>query len=620
VTAQTPARPPPSTESIRPAPDQAVVARSWIRQARLVPVALAVITMFAFLPVLGNQFVDWDDTRNLLDNPHYRGFGWTQLRWMATQSHNGHFVPLAWLTLAFDYVLWGMNPLGYHLTSLVIHAGATAVLYLVARELILRSVRVSNAAATTGAAAAALLFGLHPMRVESVAWATERRDVLSGLFFLLTVLSYVRATASVGARRHWQLGASVAAHLAALLSKSITITAPLVLVILDVYPLRRLPPARGRWVSVPTVRILAEKLPHLTLSVAQALLTYHFFRADLSVGRFLSWRESLARVLSSLWFYPVKTLFPLDLSPLYEAPTSLSLSDPLVVRAGTAVVLVTFLAWLAHHRYPGVATAWVAYVVMLAPVSGTVSLGYHLTADRYSYLPCIGFAVLAGGAVAVALDASARRPGWSWLAPVVLGVTVISIVSLGVLTSRQARIWRDTASLWRHAVRATPECMVCQVNLGYELLNTSAPEAALSQFERALALHPGRAATYRSLGLALEALGRRDEAISAYRKGLTLDPRDLDLRMSLAAALLTDRPDESIRVVDGTWRFYPPKDLVHYFEDVVRHKPEAPVPRLGLVRAWWNLGDRDRARSELEVLRRLKPDLARLVEATIEPS
>jgi protein O-mannosyl-transferase len=220
-------------------------ARPEIRAARLVPVALAAVTVMAFLPVLGNGFVDWDDTRNFLANPHYRGLGWTQLRWMATESHLGHFVPLAWVTLALDYVVWGMNPAGYHLTSLVIHVASTVVLYFVARALIVRAAPVGAAAATTGAGVAALLFGLHPLRVESVAWATERRDVLSGLFFLLTVLAYVRSTAATGARRRWLLGASVAAHLAALLSKSITITAPLVLLVLDAYPLRRLPRLPG---------------------------------------------------------------------------------------------------------------------------------------------------------------------------------------------------------------------------------------------------------------------------------------------------------------------------------------------------------------------------------------
>jgi hypothetical protein len=584
-------------------------------------VALAAVTVMAFLPVLGNGFVDWDDTRNFLDNPHYRGLGWTQLRWMATESHHGHFVPLAWLTLALDYVVWGMNPAGYHLTSLLIHAAATAVLYLVARALVVRAAPVAAGAATAGAAAAALLFGLHPLRVESVAWATERRDVLSGLFFLLTVLAYVRSTAATGARRRWLLGASAAAHLAALLSKSITITAPLVLLVLDVYPLRRLPGSPRRWASGLAARVLGEKVPHALLSAAQALVTYQFFRADFGeVGRLLSWPESLARVLLSLWFYPLKALVPLDLSPLYEAPVGPGLAESSVLRAAVGVALVTALAWLLRRRCPGVAAAWVSYVIMLAPVSGAASLGYHLTADRYSYLPCLGFAVLAGGGVAVALDAAAGRPARRWLGPVALGITMVAVAGLGALTWRQARVWRDTMTLWGHAVRATPACALCHVNLGHQLLEAGAPAAALGHFRRALELQPGRTATYRSLGLALEALGRRGEAIDAYQEGLALAPRGLAVRLSLAAVLLAaGRLDETVGVVDGARRFYEPAALARYFEDVARHKPDAPVPRLGLVRAWRALGERERARAELEVLRRLHPGLADAVVAADEP-
>jgi tetratricopeptide (TPR) repeat protein len=258
---------------------------------------------------------------------------------------------------------------------------------------------------------------------------------------------------------------------------------------------------------------------------------------------------------------------------------------------------------------------------MLAPVSGAVSLGYHLTADRYSYLPCLGFAVLAGGGVAVALDAAARRPARRWLAAVVLGMTMVAVGGLGVLTWRQARVWRDTTSLWGQAVRATPGCVICHVNLGHQLLEASAPDAALPHFRRALELQPSRAATYRSLGLTLEALGRLGEAIDAYREGLALAPRGLAVRLALATALLAaGRLDETVGVVDGARHFYEPAALAQYFEDVARHKPDAPVARLGLVRAWRALGERERARAELEVLGRLHPGLASAVVAGGEPS
>jgi tetratricopeptide (TPR) repeat protein len=322
-----------------------------------------------------------------------------------------------------------------------------------------------------------------------------------------------------------------------------------------------------------------------------------------------------------LWFYPLKLLVPLDLSPLYEAPASLGLADPLVLRAATGVALVTALAWLLRHRCPGVATAWACYVIILAPVSGAVSLGYHLTADRYSYLACLGFVVLAGGGVAVALSVAVHRPVRRWLAPVVLGVTLTAVVGLGVLTWRQARVWRDTMSLWGQAVRATPGCVICHVNLGHQLLEANTPAPALGHFLRALELQPGRAGTYRSLGLALEALGRLDEAIDAYREGLARAPRGLPVRLSLATALLAaGHLDETVRVVDGARRFYEPDALARYFEDMARHKPDAPVPRLGLVRAWRALGERERARAELEVLGRLHPGLAGRIVAGGEPS
>ena len=581
-----------------------------------VPVALAAVTVLAFLPVLRNGFVAWDDTRNLLENPHYRGFGWAQLRWMATESHYGHFVPLAWLTLAADYVVWGMNPAGYHLTSLLIHVATTLTLYAVARALIAAAKPLAPSAVRGGAVAAALLFAVHPLRVESVAWATERRDVLSGLFFLLTVLAYVRATAATGARRRWLLTASVVAHLAALLSKSITITAPLVLLLLDIYPLRRLPGASGRWTVGSVARIAAEKAPHAALSVAQALLTRQFFRSDLESVQFLAWQESLSRVLVSLWFYPIKLLVPVDLSPLYQAPAGLHLGHPAVLRAAASVVLVTGLAWLLRRRCPGALVAWTSYVIMVAPVAGALSLGYHLTADRYTYVPCLGFAVLAGGGVAVLLDASVRRPERRVLGLATRVVIVLATVCLGVLTWQQAQAWRDSTSLWRQAVRATPDCVVCRVNLGHELLEASAPGPALEQFARARELQPDRAQTYRSLGLALEGLGRRDAAIDAYRAGLALTPPSLTLRLSLASALFAaGRLEETVGVVDEAGRFYAPNTLASYYGAAAQHRPEAPVPRLGLVRAWTALGDRDRARGELESLRRLAPGLADLAAA-----
>src|SRR5262245_6472913 len=188
------------------------------------PLGLIVVILLVFSPVLLNDFVDWDDDVTFVSNPHYRGFGWSQVRWMSTTMLGGHWVPFTWLTFAFDYLVWGMDPVGYHLTSLLIHTAGAVVFYYVARRLLGLASREAegSVAVQIGAAAAALTFAIHPLRVESVAWATERRDVLSGLFYLLAVAAYLRWQTSESGRRRWY-GYAVALAAGALLSKSLTL-------------------------------------------------------------------------------------------------------------------------------------------------------------------------------------------------------------------------------------------------------------------------------------------------------------------------------------------------------------------------------------------------------------
>src|SRR5262249_30915307 len=214
--------------------------REWV--LALVPSAVA---LAVFLPILGNGFVNWDDEANLLGNPHYRGLGWSQLRWMFTTAHLGHYIPVTWLSFALDYLVWGLNPVGYHLTSALLHAVNALLVYRLAAALLTAADGDTGTwwDIRAGAITAALVFALHPQRVESVAWATERRDPIMGLFALLTMLAYLRAArAGTSGRldRRWYW-ASVGLFALALLSKSLVIGLPLVLFVLDCYPLRRRP-------------------------------------------------------------------------------------------------------------------------------------------------------------------------------------------------------------------------------------------------------------------------------------------------------------------------------------------------------------------------------------------
>src|SRR3989449_5724761 len=259
-------RQPPQQE--RRQPEAHALTQRWV--FRLLPVLIALVTVVPFLPTLDNQFVNWDDDDNLVENPHYRGLGWTHLRWMWTTFHIGHYAPLTWMTFGLDYLFWGLKPVGYHLSNLLLHAANAAVFYLVARRILGSALsgprERGNVGLAAAAAFAALLFALHPLRVESVAWATERRDVLSGLFYLLTLLVYLQA-GEQGARGRSGYWASVGLFVCALLSKSMAVSLPVVMLILDVYPLRRLGGARGWW-GEPARRIYLEKIPFVLLALA----------------------------------------------------------------------------------------------------------------------------------------------------------------------------------------------------------------------------------------------------------------------------------------------------------------------------------------------------------------
>src|SRR5437870_63237 len=296
-----------------PPPREPVVhtpAPGWVLW--LVPVLIALVTVAAFLPALQNQFVSWDDAENFLDNPHYRGLGWSQLHWMWT-THRGHYIPLTWMTLGLDYLLWGMNPVGYHLTNLLLHAANAGVFFFVVRRLLTRALPSPSErghALAVAAGFAALVFAIHPLRVESVAWATERRDVLSGLFYLLTILAYLRASER-GERGRGGYWAAVGMFACALLSKSMAVNLPVVLLILDVYPLRRLGGVIGWW-SAPARRVYVEKIPFVLLAAAAsaiAVMAQSSVRAAVSLAQ-LSAPGRLAVSAYGLSFYLWKTVAP----------------------------------------------------------------------------------------------------------------------------------------------------------------------------------------------------------------------------------------------------------------------------------------------------------------------
>src|SRR5438309_986795 len=487
--------------------------KGWV--SWLVPLLIAVVTFAAFLPALHNQFVNWDDDKNFLENPHYRGLGWTHIRWMWRTTQLGHYIPLTWMTFGLDYLLWGMNPLGYHLTNLLLHAANAVVFFFVVLRILTRALpnpSERGEALAVSSGVAALVFAIHPLRVESVAWATERRDVLSGLFYLVAILLYLRACEG-GARGRGWYWLSVAAFVGALLSKSMVVNLPVVLLILDVYPLRRLGGAVGWW-SEPARRVYVEKIPFVLLAAAASAIALW---AQLSHNTMVSVVQlsALGRLAVSVYgvsFYLWKTVAPVNLSPLYELPPTVNpWAPPFIVSYGV-VVAITALVLALRRREPGLPAAWLAYVVVLLPVLGLFQSGPQIAADRYTYLAGLGWAILAGAGLLSCWRSSRRSKAGTPATWLLAGIALCVVVGLGVLTWSQAKVWRDSERLWAHTLAIDPDSPLAQNNFGYELYRQGKLAEAIDHYRQALQIKPDYALTHTNLGLALIHQGKLAEA------------------------------------------------------------------------------------------------------------
>jgi hypothetical protein len=529
--------------TIAPLTDIAARARhrlttlTFPERALVLSIVLAVVAVFAV--GLRNEFVDWDDPANLLENQDYRGLGRAHLAWMFTTTLMGHYIPLTWLTFGLDYLLWGMEPAGFHFTNLVLHAANATLVYWLAKPLLAAArPRAGEYALRAGAAVAALFFAVHPLRAESVAWATERRDVLSGLLFLTCVLTYLRAAAAHSHSRRRLLLLAIAVFALAMLAKSIVMTLPLLLLVLDWYPLRRL---RGLSWSEGNRRVLLEKIPFFAVGLAGAEVSYWAVARDGLLTQY-SLPSRIAMALYSLVFYVSKTVLPSDLSPLYELPSHVDVLDPQFLGASIAVAVLSVALVALAPRWPAGLAAYAWYAIMLVPVGGLVHSGHQLAHDRYSYLSCLSFAVLAGGAVVWLAGAQADGR----LRPPVFrascGAIGTLLVTLAFLTWLQVQVWRDTESLWMHATSATPECSICHNNYGTVLVNRSAVRPwerplAIEQFQQALMLKPERDNPYGGLGVALLGLRRPREAEQALLRVVGAEPRNIAVLNNLGNAL-----------------------------------------------------------------------------------
>ena len=497
------------------------------RITSILAVVVGLSTFVTFVPALRLGFVEWDDFANFVTNFQYRGLTLDHLHWMLTSVRGGHWIPVTWATFGLDHSIWGMDPFGYHLTNVLLHSTNAIVFFFLARWLLRLAVpKVSTTALLAGAAAAAFLFGMHPLRVESVAWITERRDVLSGLLWMLAILAYLRAPERSGKKAGgWKL-LSLACYQLAVMSKSITVTLPVILLILDVYPLQRHREGRGR--------LLTEKTPYLPIMFFGIFMAFFAARAGgylTSLDR-LSFVERVAVTSYSLWFYVSTTVAPLTLSPLYELPPSLRAAAARFIVPGLMVIVITVCALALRRRWPALLAAWMAYAIMLSPVSGMLHNGSQIVADRYSYLSCLPWALLFGAFVALIADKirASAQPSIVWRVASVSCFVALAV--LPVLTWRQLPVWRDGETLWPYTLAVDPDCSMCHYYYGQYLRNRDRAVPAVDHFSRAAELRPalGKLGVFRvNRGLAYLATGDIEAA-----------ERELAVARSVAPALADD--------------------------------------------------------------------------------
>ena len=499
-------------------------------------------------------FVDYGDPACVTANLHVQGgLSWAGLKW-AMFGQAGPWQPLAWISHMTDWQIYGKHAAGHHFTSLLLHALNGLLLFAVVRRL---------AAGFWTAAACAAVFAWHPLRVESVAWVAERKDLLGGTWFLLTLwcyLNYARRAAGgkEGAWRPYVL--ALEAYAAGLMSAPMLVTVPGVLLLLDYWPLRRGGGAAA-W-----GRLALEKLPFLALAAGTALVTLRMQAVENAFVLRLPLSDRLGNAVVSAARYLGKFIWPFDLSVCYPHPGRWPLVW--VVLATVLVAGLTVLAAVQRKKRPWVIVGWLWFLGMLVPVIGLVQAGYQSMADRYTYLPMIGVEL---AVLLTVREWVATRRGR--LAAGVAGVLVLA--GCGARTWVQEGVWRDSKSLFEHALAVTHRNAVAHYFLGITLLDAGRASEAAVQCERAVAIAPGSPAAHAALGLVRAIQGRLADSEAEYDEALRLSPDDATI---LGAA-------GAVQLRRGEFR-----GAAERFALVLRQRPDSLRSVLGLAEAQAALG------------------------------
>jgi tetratricopeptide (TPR) repeat protein len=494
---------------------------------------LAAIVWLVFGQTVHHQFINLDDPPYVYKNPQVsRGLTGEGIVWAFTHSHSSNWHPLTWLSHMVDAQFYGLNAGGHHLTNVLLHAANAVLLFLVIRQM---------TGALWRSAFLAALFAIHPLRVESVAWVSERKDLLSGLFFLLSIWAYVRYVRGQNSRGRY--GLVLLFFALGLMCKPMLVTLPLVLLLLDYWPLERLSPSN--WPK----RVL-EKLPLLGLAAASCVATIVAQQVALQPLAAISLPLRTGNALIAGATYIRQMWWPADLAAFYP----LAFRDITLPRVlGSLAVLLAVSAMvfvLRRKRY--LVTGWLWYLVMLGPVIGIMQVGSQARADRYTYLPQIGLALLVTWAAA---DLCAR---WRYHRVFLAALSLIILTALTFAARVQAAAWKDSETLWTQALSRTTDNLMAELNLGEAVYQLGKTPDAIRHFERALLIDSTQASVHSSLGVALLETGHTNESLRHLETAISLDPNNADAHYNLGNTLLAmGRASEAIAEYKRTLELNP---------------------------------------------------------------
>jgi tetratricopeptide (TPR) repeat protein len=475
-----------------------------------IEVGLAALTLISYAGVVRNGFTSFDDDVYVTANEHVRsGFSLANVAWAFTTGHGANWHPLTWLSHMLDCELFGLHAAGHHLVSLLLHVATALLLF----RFFLHATSAVGPSAFVAAA-----FALHPLHVESVAWAAERKDVLAAFFWILTTLAYGAWTEKHGTGRYLLV---VGLYALGLMSKPMLVTLPFTLLLLDVWPLGRRPSLR-------------EKIPLFLLAIASSVVTFLVQRAGgaMTIGEHVPLGSRAANAIVAYVLYLAKSVAPVRLLAYYPYPHE-GYAGWQVAGAALLLIAASAFAWRERRRRPWLAVGWLWFLGTLVPVIGLVQVGQQAMADRYTYVPMIGLAI------AVAFSVRGRSVGAVLFA--------LAAASWTAATWRQVEFWRDDAALLPIARGKMRDTYEAHAAVGHAFLEQHRWEEAAAELRRATALDPSVAQGHNDLGMALEETGRGDEAVAEYREAIRLAPDLAEGHHNLAGALAErGRTDEAV--------------------------------------------------------------------------